>query len=230
VLRATRLLSRGNLPLASGDYGFGISVEYGATLELTDSAAVGNMAVALQISEVGTAATLSAVSLRASVPNAAGGRGRGANVQFGATLAATQLAIVDDLQTGLFVFGSGSAVTMQDALIRGTVADSSGYGHAAMVVESGRIDLLRVTLQDSAGIAMAVAGATGSLASSLVIDNAVGLHVQDGVELAELDALPPSVPSLQLAVTSDVAFSGNASRIGSGQVPLPDPLTDQSQP
>ncbi|MEJ7734291.1 MAG: hypothetical protein WKG00_34490 [Polyangiaceae bacterium] len=205
-------------------------MEYGAALELTDSAAVGNVAVALQVSEVGTSATLSAVSLRASVPNAEGGRGRGANVQFGATLSAAQLAIVDDVQAGLFVFGSGSWVTVHDALIRGTAPDSAGFGHAAMVVESARLDLLRVTLQGSAGIAMAVAGATGSLASSLVVDNAVGLHVQDGVELAELDALPPTVPSLQLVVTSDVAFSGNASRVGSGQVPLPDPLTDPPQP
>jgi hypothetical protein len=230
VVRAKRLLSRGNLPLAGGDFGFGISVEHGAVLELTDSAAVANTAVALHVSEAGSSATLNAVSLRASVPNAEGRRGRGANVQNGATLTATQLAVVDDTQAGLFAFGQGSAVNLQGALIHGTAMDSAGFGHAAMAVAGARLDLLRVTLQSSAGIAVAVAGATGTLASSLVIDNAVAIHVQDGSELAELDVLPSSVPLLQLAVTTDVAFTGNATRVGSGQVPLPEPLTPQPQP
>lgn len=222
LVRARRWLARRNLPLADGDYGFGITVEFGGTLELTDSAAVGNTAVGLQVTESGSAATLDGVTLRASVPNAEGRRGRGINVQNVATLGGTRVAIVDDQQTGLFAFGIGTAAALQDSLILGTRMDSAGFGHAAMAVAGARLDMTRVTLQGSAGIGMAVAGAAGSLAGSVVLGNAVGVHAQDGSALNELDALPPSLPSFQLAITRDVTFEGNASRIGSGQVPVPE--------
>jgi hypothetical protein len=62
------------------------------------------------------------------------------------------------------------------------------------------------------------------VASSPTADNAVGIHTQDGSMLMQVDVAPSSPSGNAVSVTADSSFEGNETRIGSGTVPLPDPL------
>ena len=61
------------------------------------------------------------------------------------------------------------------------------------------------------------------MTESVVRDNAVGVHVQEGSFLDEQDEAPED-PDPLAVVMSKTDLSGNETKIGQGVLPLPDPL------
>ena len=88
----------------------------------------------------------------------------------------------------------------------------------------GTLGLLKATVRESHGAALVFAGGKGWVSASLVERNAVGIHAQDGSALSEADAPPEEIPEGAVVITTSTRFVENASRVGTGIVPLPDAL------
>ncbi len=206
----------------AGEYGQGVIVEHGAMANLTDVTVAKNHTVGLQVSD--PASTLSArrVTVRATQPNSAGTRGRGANANFGGLLQVFDSAFVDNQQVGLFAFQSRMEVT--DTVVRGTRSDPDGsYGNAIEALTDGRIVFTRGALERSAGIAAVFAEGAGSIDGARVAKNAIGLHAQDGSTVEELPSAPATLGPRQVVVTTTTTFEDNQAKLSAVTVPLPPP-------
>ncbi|MEO8797632.1 MAG: hypothetical protein ABI551_07090, partial [Polyangiaceae bacterium] len=103
-------------------------------------------------------------------------------------------------------------------------AQLGGFGHGVLAFESGSLTLDHVTIRKSAAVGVLVGGASATISSCRVIDNAVGINVQDGTTLQEPESVPQSPTELVVDVSKDTVFSGNDTRVGSEQLPIPTDL------
>jgi hypothetical protein len=70
-------------------------------------------------------------------------------------------------------------------------------------------------------IGAAFASSTATLADVLVQKNAVGIHIQGDSRLQTAPSAPNAPDRDVVTVTDDSQFIDNATRVGSGTVPLP---------
>ncbi len=222
ALAAKSTIVRGTLPSDAGEYGQGAVAENGGTLTLEGLLFDRNRAAGLQSSNAPSAITASDLIVRDTLPDGTMRRGRGANAQFGGTLSVTRGAFLGNRQVGVFSFGS--RVTLDDVLVLGTLADPDGaYGNGIEALTDGDIVMTRGAIESSAGIGAVFAEGAGLLDGVRIGRNAVGLHTQDGVSLLEVESAPAMRGPRDLAVTRSTVFDENATKLGSGTVPLPMP-------
>lgn len=221
------VLVRGTQPDANGKLGVGVQVGFGGQLELSGSALLGNRGASLLVTRAGTDGTPSravvkGTLIRDTLSDSAGLFGRGVEVNLGGRLELSSSALSGNREVGLSVALPGSEALVRDSVVRLTRARADGqFGHGAMVFDGARLQLTGSHLRGHHAIGLVVAAASCGLSASSLVENAVGLHVQDGSSLREVDSLPASLGLLEVLVTPDVRFEGNAARLGSGQVPLP---------
>jgi hypothetical protein len=79
---------------------------------------------------------------------------------------------------------------------------------------------------DNGAVGLIFSGSSGRVAGALVAANVVGIHAQDGSMLEEVETLPGAAAPLMVRVKSTSRFVGNASRVGSGFIPVPSPITE----
>jgi len=222
TLSANQVVVRGTRPDPAGDFGQGAIAERGGTIALTDALFDQNRVAGLQVSFGGSQITASRVVVRGTQAQPDGTRGRGANAQFGGVLSAISSAFLGNRQVGVFAFQS--KVTLEDVLVRGTLADPGGaYGNGIEALTDGDIEMKRGAIESSAGIAAVFAEGAGLLDAVRVVNNAVGIHTQDGAMLLEVDAPPAVRGTRDVAVTKSTVFEGNATKVGAGQVSVPMP-------
>ncbi len=241
----TALMIGGNTPGATGgacqvdasvfahgtgyeDGTFGRAVElWNGTLDLHGSALFDNREVALVVAGAGSRATVSASVVRDTRCDGAGKSGRGINVQEGGRLDLEDSLLSRNHDVGLEVGQPDSRLFVQGGAIAetlGRTADGKfGLGVAALL--DGRLDLVGVRVSRNALIGLVVDHAAATLDACTLADNAVGLHVQDGSTLSEVDQVPAVVGPLDVFVSTDTVFRGNATRMGEGTIPIPDPLS-----
>ncbi len=213
VIRGTRLSSQ-------GEFGQGAICEDGATIELTEVAVLANHSAGVQVSEPGSQLKLLRATVRGTLPNATGTRGRGANADYSSLLAATDSVFVDNQQVGIFALFSRVELTRTSIL--STRADPDGkYGNALEVLTDSVLMMSGGALQSNAGIGAVFAEGAGVLDSVRIGKNVVGLHAQDGSAVEELATAPMTLTSRQVVVTSGTAFVGNQNKFGGGSVPIP---------
>lgn len=213
-------------------YSQGASSLRGATLDLTDSAVVKVGGSAIGGWKGGH------VTMTRSLVRDIGGDvsqmftlGHGLSALEASTIDATDSAVVDALELGVAASKPGSAVRLQGVLVTRTdAAPTARFGHGALAIDSATITLVRGVVERQVGVGLFYAAGGGFASGSLVRNNAVGVHAQDGSSLAEADALPDAVPEQSVVVTKDTRFIGNATRIGAGVLPLPAPLADPPPP
>ena len=148
--------------------------------------------------------------------------GQGLNAAARSSVDATDSAIVDALEIGASASKAGSAVRFERVL----VTRSAGmlvprFGHGVLAVDSATFFISRSIVERQIGVGLFFASGGGVVGSSLIRDNAVAVQVQEGSTLLEAAARPESVPEQDLVITTDTRFVGNASRLGSGVLPLP---------
>lgn len=100
-----------------------------------------------------------------------------------------------------------------------------GFGHGITVRNEARVVLTGTSIVDNPGIGIAVDGGRALLGAGAIARNAVGIHVQGGSFLVEAD--DPDASSLgagEVRIAASTRFASNATRIGSGVVPLPAPI------
>jgi hypothetical protein len=119
---------------------------------------------------------------------------------------------------------SSSSASLSACVVDGVVPDPDGkFGNAIEVVDA-TLRLDRTTVRNAKGAALLFAGSTGAISASLIEDNAVALHAQDGSELVEADEAPAELVEHAVVVTRSTVFKDNETRIGQGVLPLPQPL------
>lgn len=128
--------------------------------------------------------------------------------------------------TGLIVTeGAGTIVRLARSSIHGTRPARSGFGHGITVRGEARVVLTGTSIADNPGIGIAADGGRALLDGATIARNAVGIHAQGGSFLVE--ASDPDADSLgdgEVRVAASTRFASNATRIGSGTVPLPAPI------
>ncbi len=222
TLTATSVIVRNTRTDPAGDYGHGAIVEHGGTLTLQSALLEKNHTSGLQASFPSSRIDATRVIVRDTLPQGNGTRGRGANAQFGGALSATRSAFLGNRQVSIFAFQS--KVTLEDVLVRGTLADPGGaYGNGVEALTDGDIAMTRGAIEGSAGIAAVFAEGAGLLDAVHIARNAVGVHTQDGATLLEVESAPMTRGSRDVAVTKATVFEGNTTNVGTGQVPVPMP-------
>ncbi|MFZ5443185.1 MAG: right-handed parallel beta-helix repeat-containing protein [Myxococcota bacterium] len=206
----------------AGEYGQGVVVEAGATANLDRVTVAGNHTAGLQLADATSALTATHVTVRGTLANGAGTRGRGANANFGGALTLNDSALVDNRQVGLFAFQSTIEAT--GCAVLGTKSDPDGaYGNGLEALTDGRIFFRAGAVEASAGIAAVFAEGAGVLEATRVAKNTIGLHAQDGSTVEELASVPASLGARQVVVTSSTVFEDNQAKLSAVTVPVPPP-------
>lgn len=128
--------------------------------------------------------------------------------------------------TGVLITrGGASYVRLARSAVHGTRKARDGFGHGVTVRLDARVVLTGTSIVDNPGIGIAADGGRALVEGTTVARNAVGIHAQAGSFLVELD--DPDATSLadgEVRVAPSTHFASNATRVGSGNVPLPSPL------
>jgi hypothetical protein len=221
----TDAVVRGQKPAADGDFGDGVYVLNGGSLSLTRVAVLDNARAGASAFDAKTVLAFDHVLLSDTKPRPGGTMGLGVAAGFGAHARLASSVIASNHHTGIYAFEAATLDVVGTA-VRDTAPQGANepLGHGILATDSGHVVIEASEVRRSAGIGVALAACTAIISSSVIANNAVGIHVQDGSTLTQV-ALAPSEPSsLGVYVTEDTSFEGNATRIGSGVVPLPDPL------
>jgi hypothetical protein len=216
---------RAQVPAPDGDFGDGVYVFGGGTLDLARVAILDNARAGADVFDARTEASFDHVLVSATKPLPTGTMGLGIAAGFGSHVVVTSSVITSSHHTGIYVF-DGSTLDATKTAIRDTSIQVSGValGHGMLVMDSTHAVITGCEVRRSAGVGLAFSRSAAVVSATTIADNAVGIHAQDGSMLVQVD-VPPSQPTAStVSVSADSTFEGNATRIGSGTVPLPDPL------
>jgi hypothetical protein len=220
------LPSRGGSVFGDAHFGIGAAVLPGSRLDAVDTAFVGNREMSLFVRGPGAAVTLDRVLVADTLYDAGDGYGRGINVQDGASLSAVQTAVLRGTEVGLVSFGS--FVTLTDSTIGYTTRGGEDVLAIGVVAAlGGRVELRGSTITGNQDVGLIIAASSAYMSGGFVSGNAIGAHVQDGSSLVVDEAA--SGDAMTCVFSPDTNFIGNATRIGSGEVPLPMPVASEGQ-
>ncbi|OJY29957.1 MAG: hypothetical protein BGO98_50080 [Myxococcales bacterium 68-20] len=210
--------------------GFALVAGSGAELSVEDAAIVRAANAAVYAADPGTVAKLRGVSIIDTLPNGPSEQGRALNVQLGAALDLSRVRVRGGTEVGLVVLGDDTLATVDACHLEGIQKTSIGFGHGVAITQGGALVMSNSVVQGHAGVGLVFSNAKGSVASSIVRANPIGVHTQQGVELVEVTAVPAELTPLSVAFTSDTRFIENGSKVGAGEVPLPAPITLDGAP
>ncbi len=217
LIKSTRLATT----TFSNDHwvGIGIAVESKANLAMTSSTIEDAHTVGIIV--LGQA-TLEGSIVRGTRASLDGYAGRAMSIQNGGQANVARSAFLDNAESGITVMLGGAALTMRDSTIKGTEVDHEGaFGIGLLIGGDATGTVETSTISGSKGIGFAVAAAGASLKRTVISDNAVGVHAQDGSAIMEGDG---ETSERVLLISPDTRFIGNATRAGNGIVVLPPAL------
>jgi len=174
---------------SNGEYGRGIGVQDGASLTGKRLILERNQEVGIAVQEA--AVTLEDVAVLATESQLKDGKdGHGIGVDQRASLTGTRLEIASNRSTGVFVSGSGTAVELNDSLIRDTRsrAYDGEYGRGIEVQLGASLTGKRVEVRGNrdAGVVAASKGTTVILEDAVVRDT----DIKDCAKLPEGGCIP----------------------------------------
>ena len=198
VLQAARILN--TQPLPNGTFGRGVEVRDGAFLSAADLLLEGNHDIGLVAAHSGTTVVLQAARIADTRALPDGTSGRGINIQDGADFSATDLLLEGSHEVGLYAWGAGTTVVLQDARVLDTRFLPDGTkGHGVEVLNGAAFSATDLLLQGNheAGLLAAIPGTTVVLQGARILDTqprpdgagGEGLAVQDGAALSATDLI-----------------------------------------
>jgi hypothetical protein len=128
--------------------------------------------------------------------------------------------IADNETAGLIVTEAASTARVERSRIDQTAKTDDEHGHGVMV-SIGELVVNDSHISNSAGVGVVIDRARATLSGTYVLSNAVGIHVQGGTALVERDTVPAEPVDGEAVVATDCVFSDNATKIGSGTIPVP---------
>ena len=221
----TDTVVRAQVPAPDGDFGDGVYAFNGSAFSLQRVAIIDNARAGADLFDAKTEVTFDHVFISGTKPLPKGDMGLGIALAFGAHAKIDSSVIANHRHTGIYVFEGGTLdltkTAIRDTALQGMAPE---LGHGLLATDSKRIVVTGCEIRKSASIGVAFANSSASISQSVISDNAVGIHVQDGSTLNQVDT-PSSAPAnLAVDVSADTKFENNVTRIGSGTVPLPAPL------
>jgi Right handed beta helix region len=219
---------RAQVTAPDGDFGDGIYAFGAAKLTVTNTAIVDNMRQGVASFDKDTETVLDRTLISGTKPVPDGTTGLGLNVAFEGHASLTSSAILDSRHCGIYVY-EGGTLDVLASVIRNTQTQLARepLGHGILATDSPHVTLVRSEIRKSAGVGLALAATPAFVAQAVIADNAVGIHVQDGSTLREVEASDDgkiAPEGLNVDVTKDTLFEGNGSKVGNGTIPLPAPL------
>ena len=217
---------RGTLPLAStGLHGRGIEVGSGAEASITQLSALGNHGVAVLAITKGRIDLQNAWIADTAADGTPGGPGRAVTAQDGGLMTILGLVAQRSRQAGILVAAGGASLALRSSRIEDVAAgDDAALGHGLTALEGSSLVVDDVTVRRCAAAGLVFDAASGTVRASRITDNAVGIFAQGGSELLQVAAVPDAPVDGQVPVSIDTTFTDNATRVGSGVVPVPSPL------
>ncbi len=217
---------RGTLPLAStGTHGRGIEVGSGAQATLTQVSALENHGVAVLAINKGSIDLQNAWIADTAADGTPGGPGRAVTAQDGGIMTILGLVAQRSRQAGILVAAGGASLTVRGSRVEEVAAgDNEELGHGLTALEGSSLVVDDVTVRRCAAVGLVFDAASGTVRASRVTDNAVGIFAQGGSELLQVAVVPEAPIDGQVSVSVDTVFTDNATRVGSGVVPVPSPL------
>lgn len=209
---------------ADDDGGIAVVAAEGAELTLTDAAIARASDAAVVVTGSGSVASLRGVSIVDTQASRGDGRAYALNVQNGGALNLSRVLTRGGAEAGLAVLEAETRAIVDGSVFEGVRSTALGFGHGVGVSRGGALVMSRSIVRDNASVGLVFSSASGSVASSVVRGNAVGVHVQEGVALVESSEAPAELTPLSVTFTTDTRFEENGSKVGSGEVPVPAPL------
>lgn len=153
--------------------------------------------------------------------------GQGLSAIAASTIDATDSAVVNAQELGVTASNAGSVIHLQDVLVTRTDdAPAPRFGHGVLSIDQAAITLSRTIIERQVGVGLFCAAGATVASASLIRNNAVGVHAQDGSSITEVDTAPDPVPAKDLTVVTDTRFDGNATKVSSDVLPLPVPIAE----
>lgn len=229
----TRLYVADSTTRKDGSTGSGINVEMGGLLTLDTAAVLRNHRAGIIVNDsLGMAGSPAEASITHAIvrdtkeagdglaPGTPGLAITGVGVASAGKLTLLSSSIVNSVEFGLVV-ADNSVSDIESCYVGSTSPDSGGnYGHG-IAATAGASTTIKSTEIKANRIGLAFAASTGVVASCLVDNNDVGIHVQAGSTLATAPTAPDAPTASVVIVTDDSQFVDNTTRVGSGEVPLP---------
>jgi Right handed beta helix region len=210
-------------------------VRLGGSLELTRSALIGALDVALYLTADGSStgvhsqATVTDSVIR-DVQLISGTNGMG--VVSGGIVSLTRVTIRNVFGASVLAGNNtgadggltttGSKVTMQNSVVRDTNLQpgANGFGVGIAGLDGTVFDVQGCTIENNV-IGIGIQSGTASVSGSTVANNQVGIDVQGSSSLMQVDSVPSQVGTGEVLVTSDTTFVGNQTTLSSMALPLP---------
>ena len=217
----SHVVVRATGPNNVGLFGRAIAVQEGGALTLDSGALVDDAEIALFLAAPGATANVTNTLIADTRPSGLDRSGRGVAVQYGAALTFSKSTILRSAEVGMHVIGQGAFARFEDAIVGDTKPREldGAFGNAIVAMEASRLELSRTRIFGSAAVGVAFSASSGLIEASLLDHNPVALHLQDGSALVA----SPSDDLSSVYVSEDTRFVENATRLGSGIVPLPTP-------
>lgn len=209
---------------SNGFHGRGIEAGSGASVVVSRASILANRSVGVLAISAGSSAEVTDSWIADTTADGSPeGPGRAATAQGGATLSLTGVWAQKNTQIGVLV-AAGSTLAMKSSVVEATTPSAEVFGHGVFAFDGSLATLADVTVRGNAAVGLFFAGSRGTVQGTRVLQNAIGIHVQDGTTLTEAATVPEDPPEGSVVVSSDSEFVGNASRVGSGALPVPSPV------
>ncbi len=218
----------------TGSLGIGTALyaQRGASITATGTAVHNALGVAVASDGAGSNVTFTDSLVSATLPvvvgkgGTSGGGGTAISATRGGKATVHGGTVLDSREAAMAAYFDGSELVLEKTLVDGTTTNANTvFGHGVLASEGAKVTVTGSVIGRSAAVGVVFAKSTGLVTSSFIRDNAIGIHVQGGSTLQELDVPPDTEDNLEVAVTKDTRFTGNATKVGSGEIPLPTALT-----
>jgi hypothetical protein len=220
-------LVRNTLPVeSSGVHGRGIEVGTGAKASIARTSVLSTRGSAVISISEGSAIDMQNTWIADTIAElGAAGGGRAATVQNGATMTMLGGVAQRSQQAGIVVAGAGASLVARSSRIEDVVqSEGDTFGHGIVGVLGATVVLDDVTVRRCSAVGLIFDASQGTVRACRVTDNAVGIYAQGGTALEQVVAVPEVPTDGVVSVSGDTTFTGNATRVGSGIVPVPSPL------
>ncbi len=204
---------------STGEQGTGIAALAGARAQLSRVALLRNRNVGLVVSDSGTILDAADLSIRDTASQQSDGMwGRGLHVQSGARLTARGLSVSGSRDVGVFAYGAGTGLALEDVTVtrtvlsdciaRGSCPNAGGSGVVSAGNAAVAIARFRLAGHAQCGIELGEGG-VADLSDGEVTDNPIGACVlTDGFDVNRL--------------RSQVRYANNGKDLDASAMPLPD--------
>jgi hypothetical protein len=201
--------------------GDGVSVNTGARGELESVVILRSRTLGLFVG-AGSLVTARRAYVAQTLADSSG-RARAVSVEYG-VLSATESSVSGALELGVFVGGADAGATLERVLVedvRGNQGVPTPYGHGVLSREQALTRLVGSVVRTCVGAGVIADGAGAGVAGTLLFDNAVGVHAQDGAQVVSVPSLPAELRTDAVLVTDDTLFIDDLARLGVGVLPVP---------